>query len=280
MHCSTSMNRMSLSLAVMSALLLGKGQITLAQGLPTTQPKMLIIDREEVKIGRNAAHARNEAGWPAAYEKAGSRHYEFAVTSMTGPNEAWYISTWDSHAALGSSMKRDEKDPVLSAELARLALADSEYISDSRILEAMDRADLSTGEFPDLSKMRFFEVTTFRIRAGHEKQFEDAAKAYGAAAKRAAPKSSFRIYQVIAGMPGANYLIFSSVEEYAQFDQTLSDDQATWKAATDTEMDLLTKCATEAIIDTEKNRFRLDPTQSYVPKSIREKDPDFWSPKK
>jgi len=277
MHCSNSMNRLSLSFAVMSALLLGNGKIALAQA---RQPKMLIIDREEVKPGRNAEHARNEAGWPAAYEKAGSLHYEFAVTSITGPNEVWYISTWDSHAALASSMKRDEKDPVLSAELARLALADAEYINGSRALEAMDRADLSIGEFPDLGKMRFFEVTTFRIRAGHEKQFEDAAQAYGAAAKRAAPKSSFRIYQVIAGMPGANYLVFSSVEDYAQFDQTLADDQATRKAATDDEMGLLTKCATEAIIDTEKNRFRLDPTQSYVPKSTREKDPDFWSPKK
>ena len=42
------------------------------------------------------------------------------VTSMTGPNEAWFIIPSESHAALGESMKQQDKDPVLSAELLTL----------------------------------------------------------------------------------------------------------------------------------------------------------------
>ena len=34
--------------------------------LPTSQPGLLTIIREEVKLGRSAEHERIEAGWPAA----------------------------------------------------------------------------------------------------------------------------------------------------------------------------------------------------------------------
>jgi len=34
--------------------------------VPTTQPGLLTIYIEEVKLGMDAAHATNEAGWPAA----------------------------------------------------------------------------------------------------------------------------------------------------------------------------------------------------------------------
>ena len=60
-------------------------------GLPTSQPKLLTIVREEVKPGRAADHANHEAGWPAAFEKAMSPDYYLAMTSLTGPSEAWYV---------------------------------------------------------------------------------------------------------------------------------------------------------------------------------------------
>ena len=73
--------------------------VALAQTLPTAQPSMLNIVREEVKVGRAADHAKIEAGWPAAYEKAKSPNYYLAMVSMTGPAEAWYITPFESHAA-------------------------------------------------------------------------------------------------------------------------------------------------------------------------------------
>lgn len=273
------MNRIILSLWTLLALALGSVDVALAQGLPTKQPKMITIVREEVKVGRAAEHARHEAGWPAAYEKAKSPDYYLAMTSLTGPNEAWYVIPWESHAALADSMKRDDKDPVLSAELARLALADAEYTSSVRTIQALARADLSVGTFPELSKARFFQITTIRVRPGHDAQAEAAAKAYGAARMRAAPKIGFRVYQVIAGMPTPTFLIISSVEGYAEFDETTAAHEATLKALTADEQALRNKFQTEGVISSEMNRFKLDPLQSYVSKETRAKDPEFWSPK-
>jgi len=80
-------------------------------------------------------------------------------------------------------------------------------------------------------------------------------------------------------MPGPAFLIFSSVEDYAEFDQMLAADMATWKEATPDEKSLIEKAGAEAIISSESNRFRVDPRQSYVPKETREMDREFWMPK-
>ena len=248
-------------------------------GLPTTQPKLLTIWREEVKIGRSAEHARNEAGFPAAYAKAKSPDHYLAMTSLTGPNEAWYIIPAASHAAIGESLKREDKDPVLSAELARLSLADAEYISGLRIIQAKARTDLTVGTFPDLAKARFFAITTLRVRPGHEAQFEAAAKALGAARMRVAPKLGYRVYQVIAGMPTPTFFIMASVENYADFDETTAAQEATLKALTPEELAVRKQFFTEGVISYEANRFKLDPQQSYVSDETRATDPAFWSPK-
>lgn len=93
----------------------------LGQGMPTTQPVLLSIVREEVKVGRVADHQRLEAGWPAACEKSKSPYYYLALVSLTGRNEAWYITPYASHTALGENMQRDDADAVLTAETTRLS---------------------------------------------------------------------------------------------------------------------------------------------------------------
>ena len=247
-------------------------------GMPTSQPKLLTIVREEVKPGKSAEHARHEAGWPAAFEKAKSPDYYIAMTSLTGPTEAWYVVPYASHAAIAETMKREDKDPVLSAELGRLSARDAEFVHRVSVIQAAGRPDLSFGTFPDTAKMRFLEITTFTIRPGKGDQFDAIAKVYATLRKRVAPNSSYRIYSVISGMPGPAYLIFSSVTDYAQFDQEMENHVKTIKAATPQEKAELDKWS-EIVVKEESQRFKLDPGQSYVPKETRATDPEFWSPK-
>jgi len=254
--------------------------VAVAQALPTSQPNMITIVREEVKVGRDADHAKIEAGWPAAYEKAKSPDYYLAMTSMTGASEAWYVTPYTSHAAMGDSFKREDADAVLTAELARLRRADADVINSVRVMQARARTDLSYGAYPDLAKQRFFEIAWFRVRPGHEPQFETAAKAYGASAKRAGAKASYRVYEVVAGVPGPTYLILSSVAAYGEFDQAMSDGDKIIRGANPDEATVLQKFMLEGVINIETQRFRVDPVQSYVPKETRALDPAFWTPKK
>ena len=262
------------------ALVLGCTGTAFAQGMPTSQPTLLTIVREDVKLGRDVEHARFEAAWPAAYAKAKSPFYYLAFVSMTGPNEAWYVVPAASHAAIADGMKRDAADPALTAELERLSRGDAEFINSRRVIQVAGRPDLSMGAFPDLAKTRFLEVTWFRVRPGHEAGFEAAAKAYRAAAQRAAPATSYRIYEVVAGVPGPAYLVFGTVESYGAFDQMMAAGQATMRGATPDEMSTLQKFSAEGIVNTETQRFRVDPEQSYVSAETRAADPAFWTPKK
>jgi hypothetical protein len=251
-----------------------------AQDLPKTQPKYLQIIREEVKLGRNADHAKIEAGWPAAFERAKSPNYYLAMVAMTGANEAWFIIPQESHAAVDATMKREEGDRQLTTELDRLQKADADVLNSLRTIQAVARPDLSYGAYPDLSQQRFWEITIFRVRPGHEQQFEGAAKAYVAANKRAAPDQGFRAYEVMLGMPSPTYLVFSSTPSYANFDKMMTDGQAIWGAFTPDEMAVMQKFTNDGLINSETNRFRVSPTMSYVPKAVRQTDPAFWLPKK
>ena len=248
-------------------------------GLPTTQPNMLVIYRESVKAGHGADHEKTEAGWPAAFEKAKSPDYYIALVSMTGPAEAWFVQPLASNAALGESLKREAADPVLAADLARLSKVDAEHLTGHRVIHARARTDLSIGAFPDTSAQRFFEITTFQLRPGYSGAFAEAVKAYSAAASRAGAPVTFRTYEVVAGMPEPTFLLFSSAAALDAFDAMTSAGDAVMKAASAEERAVLERTMREAVVTVESQRFRLNPTMSYVPRETREKDPGFWLPK-
>ena len=52
--------------------------------------------------------------------------------------------------------------------------------------------------------------------------------------------------------------------------------EAVMKGATNA----LNKLSADGTINTETQRFRVDPVQSYVTKETRDQDPAFWYPKK
>jgi hypothetical protein len=139
---------------------------------------------------------------------------------------------------------------------------------------------MSHGAFPDVAKQRFYEVTIFRVRPGHEDQFAEAAKAYGSAAGRTAPGAAYRVYEVVAGMPGPTYFVISSVVSHGDFDKAASEGDATTKGMTKEQLAVMDKFGAEGLINAETQRFRIDPNMCYVPKDVRASDPAFWNPKK
>jgi hypothetical protein len=196
---------------------------------------------------------------------------------MTGTPQVWFVSPYESHAKMAESFA--EGDEELAAELARLRKADAEHITSFQVVHAVARKDLSHGAYPDTTKQRFFEITTFRVRPGGEEAFAAAAKAFGAAASRVTPNISYRVYEVVAGMPSPTYLIFSSVVSFGELDKAMTDGMAAITAMTPQEQAAFGKW-TEHAINVTTNRFRLNPEMSYVPRSVREQDPAFWMPKK
>jgi hypothetical protein len=259
------------------ALAAGSAAPALAQGIPTTQPKFVHIFREQIKPGRSGEHAKWEAGWPAAYEKAKSPYNYIALQSITGPSEVWYVTPLANQAAYGEMVASEDKDPALATELERLNKGDAEFRAEESALQAVARPDLSHGAFPAVGKLRYYEITTFRIRPGHESAFFAATKAYKAVMARSAPNASWRTYDVVAGAPGGTFLIFSSVGAFADFDRMMADSETAMKGATPEETDVLGKFMKESVLNASTNRYRLDPGQSYVNAETKAMDPAFWA---
>jgi len=273
------MHKSLLSLALPLMIATGGATPARAQTMPTTQPMFLHIVREQVKVGRSGEHSRWEAGWPAAFEKAKFPDIYIALQTVTGHSEVWYVEAFASQAAYGESSARQDADPVLSAETGRLLRGDAEFVSEVTQIQAVARPDLSHGTFPDLATMRFWAITTFKVKPGHDDDFAAAAKAWASASARSAPSANWRTYEVVAGAPGGTFLVFGSVASFGEFDKEMASGEATYKGLTFDERSALNKFDTEASLGTVTNRFRLDPRQSYVPAETRQKDPAFWMPK-
>jgi len=252
------------------------GPIAVAQdGLPTSQPTHLMIIREHLKPGMGAVHARNEAGWPAAFERAGIKTYYLGISSMTGSPEAWFIVPYASYAAEAADMKTVAKDPVLSAELDRLALADGQFLTGIDTIQTVGRPDLSLGKFPEVGKIRFFEIMFFSVRQGHEAEMDEVMKAYAGVRKRVSPDAGYRVYTVVAGMPDPTYVVFQSVSDYAEFDRTTAEHAKVFEAATPEEHEIFAKWG-NAVSKSVVNKFSVDPKMSYVAQEVRDSDPEFW----
>ena len=248
--------------------------------LPATQPAAITIFREFVKPGHNADHERLEVGWPAAFAKANSPAYYLALTSLTGANEAWYVSTYASWKALGDQTKADAANAVLSAELDRLSKADGEHLTNTSSLHAIGRPDLSHGAFPEIAKQRVFEITWYRVRLGHTDRFEAAAKVVQKAFAKALPQSSYRIYQLVGGVVGPTYLVFSSGPSYEFFDGGMATESAVGAAYSAEDLAMLQKFSLEGLVNVETQRFAVNGPMSYVPAETIAQDPAFWRPKK
>jgi hypothetical protein len=254
--------------------------VTAQTPMPTSQPSIVTIFREDVKYGHNADHEKTEMGWPAAYAKAKAPGTYIALTSMTGPSEAWFVQPFASWKAFGDGMKFESDNAELSAELARLQKADAEHVSAGRSIHLASRADLSAGTFPNVAKIRFYEITWFRVRPGHEQEFERLAKVFQAGYKKAAPQASYRLYQVAAGMPGPTYVVFGSYQTIAELDKGPATDAAVMATFSAADQSALQKFGSDGLVNSETQRFAMNGPMSYVDQSTIAQDPAFWRPKK
>ena len=268
-----------LSSLSITALLVTGGTAVIAQSLPTSQPKILQIYREQIKAGQSAAHEANETGWPQAFAQAKSPDYYLALASMTGRSEVWFVGPYESYSAMGKSMARDEANGELSATLGRLSAADAQYLDGYDAIEAIAAPELSHGTFPDLNKARFWDISVWRVRPGHDRDFAEATAAYKKIVTRTAPNASWRTYRVSEGMPAGTYIIFSSVESFGQFDAMMADDQAAEKGMTPQDQTMFQKFFAEGVISVVSNKYRLSPTMSYVSPETKAADPAFWNKK-
>ena len=272
------MKRKTLSLIGVTCLAVSAAARATAQE-PPPPPKFLQIYREEVKPGKGPAHEKVEAGWPAAFAKANWPSNYLALTSMTGPSEAWFTSGWDSLAAWEKDTKALQANKALSAELDALLEKDGELLSGGNGLLLSYREDLSNTPNVDLPRMRYFRIVTFRVRPGHDADFSNAVKIVRDAYAKAKISLPWAVYQVNAGMPGPTYMVWIPMRSLAEYDATMAVAKAIQEAEGEEGQKALNKASSDGYLTVTQNIFAFNPKMSYPPKAWVARDPEFWTPK-
>ena len=127
--------------------------------------------------------------------------------------------------------------------------------------------------------MRFYEITTFRVRAGARRGVGRRDEGVQGRLGPLGPERQLAHLQVVAGAPGGTYLVISSVGSFAEFDKMMAEGEAAWKGMTAEEAATLGKFMKESVLNVVTNRYRLDPGQSYVNAETKAMDPAFWAKK-
>ncbi len=243
-------------------------------------PKVLQIFVESVKPGKGAAHEKVETGWPAAFRKAKWPTRYLGMTSMSGSGEAWFLSGYDSFAALEADNANVEKNPVLARELERLSQADGDMLSATRGVLASYRPDLSYRPDIDVGSMRYFALTIITLKPGYDSAYADVRKLVNAAHDKASMDEHWAMYQVASGMPGSTYLLLIPMKSLQEADAAKeSHGKAYGDALGESGRSQLREFARTGIESTDSKLFAFSPKMSYPRDEWVAKDPKFWAPK-
>jgi len=273
--------KLVLSLVLVSCLAGSVAQLAAQQN--PGPPKVLSIDREEVKPVRSGVHEKVETGYAQLFKKAKLPTGWLGMTTVWGSSsEAWFLTGYDSFAALDKERLAVDKmiAGTIKTELDQLDKQDSELLSGSRSLVAVYNNDLSYRAGVDIPHMRFFAVVTIRVRPGHGRDFEEARKIVNAAHEKANVDEHWAAYEVVAGAPSGTYLLFFPMKSFAQDEEAPGlHGKAYQEALGDENRMKLQKIQSEAIIGTETSVFAFNPAMSVLTKEWIDSDPDFWAPK-
>jgi len=247
---------------------------------PPGPPKVLRIYREEVKPGRNPAHEKVEAAWARANRAGKSPAHYIGMTYVSGPNEAWFIEGHDSLASAERADQYIEHTPALKAETDRLSQQDGELLSGLRSVIAEHREDLSYRTGVTIGQMRYFYLTTLRVRTGHNDDFLEAIKLIRTAHEKANVPEHWAVFEVMLGMPRPTYLMFQPLKSLAEVDAFPQTHGQAYRDATgDSGRKKLAELFSSGILTAETNIFAFNPKMSYVTDTTAAADPDFWTPK-
>ena len=247
---------------------------------PAEPPAVLEILHETVKEGKAAAHNKSEQAETNIFRKNKYSYHYLGLNSMSGPNEAVFLSAFPSFAAMDQSNAEADKQP-LKGELLQWDARDGEYRVSTRTIIAVLRKDLSylPANGITIGKTRNIMLMSYRVRLGRAEDFENGSKVFVQAYEKAKLDTPVLCYQVIAGAPEGLYLFFVPSAGLKAMDDEAAHTKAMVDAMGADTFRQMMKGAGEVFTSMETQLYAVNPEMSYVSKATEDEDPEFWRPK-
>jgi hypothetical protein len=242
-------------------------------------PKVLTIIREFVKPGKaGMVHEKAESAFVQAFARAKWPTHYLAVTSLSGKPRALFLVGYDSFAAWEKDNQATEKNTALSQALDRAGVADGELLSGVDGGTFVYRPDYSLRAGVDIPHMRYFEISVFHVKPGHDKDWDEGMKLVMAAYEKI-PDTHWACFQAVYGAPEGTFLFFTPIKSLTETDRMLAQNKQFEAAMGEEGMKKLRELSAATIESNETNLFQFAPKMSYVSDEWIKADPDFWKPK-
>lgn len=255
----------------------GGAHAAYAQDAQQGPPKVLVVQLEEIKPGKTGAiHQKSENAFVQAMKNANSKDYYLAMTSMTGNSRAAFLFGYPSFEEW-EKMDNETNNSPLGAAIDRASLADGELLTDYLSAAYRLREDLSHGAAVNIGQMRYFDVGRFKIRPGHEAEWDEAVKMWTDAMGKLDPDMHWAAYQSMLGREnGGVYLIFTPMKSLSTLDRIFGNLDKMPKDDSAKRLGELLAASEES---GQHNLFKFSPAMSYPSPEWVKADPSFWQPK-
>lgn len=247
-------------------------------------PPVLLIVREDIKPGKMPAHNKHSASFVQIFGRLQTPSYRIALVPVAGSeNEVVYITPLKTFAELEQTQRDTDKkmsgaSGATRAELDRLEKEAPDLHAGMRDMFTVYRPELSYNAGFDITKMRYFAVTTVRVRPGQEDQYAEYLRTLTNAARdKAKAELHIAVFQVIAGAPSTTYMFFRPMKSLAEYDLRIGP--RVREAMTEDQRKKADKMTSESVVFSETSVYAFNPQMSYVPKDFAAGDPTFWNPK-
>ena len=144
-------------------------------------------------------HDKSESHFVAAITAAKWPTHYFALQSLSGKSRALYLTGYPSFKAWEDDNLATMKNKALSAEL------DKDSVADGELLDGIDQFvfyyddDLSYKPSATLAYAKLMEITSFHIKPGHDKQWNDLANLVIDGHKKAGDSAHWATFDIAYG---------------------------------------------------------------------------------
>jgi hypothetical protein len=269
---------LSLGLCLLSALS-GAG---LAQtDTSTPPPKILVIQREFVKPGKSGSlHAKSESAFVRAMAAAKWPVHYLGMDSVTGVSRSLFFTGYDSFAAWEKDQMNTEHNTALSDALDRASIADGELLTGYEGSVYLYHEEYSLGAGVNIATMRYFEITRFKVKPGHEKEWDELVKMYREGFSKAVPDARWAVFESMYGSDnGGVYIVLTPMKSLAEVDTEIADSKKFEASMGASGMKRLGELMSACVQESQINLFHLNPKMSYVSDDYIKTDPSFWKPR-
>jgi hypothetical protein len=257
-----------------------------AQGSSTPQasdspPNLVVIYREEVRPGKAAAHTVNEQAWAAAFTKGQAPIRWLAMTTVAGPNEAWFLSPYESYAAFQKVEDAMQASAALTADQDKYSSQETDILSRTSTIVARYQPAMSYQPRVPIPQMRYMQVDVVQVKPGHGGDYTEAWQSIVAAHEKSKMDEHWAVYAVQSGMPTGTFLFMYPLKSLDHLDKVPAMHTATGyrDAVGESGRAKQNQLTRDGVAAQQTLIFAFQPKMSLLPKDFIDQDSAFWTPK-